>query len=282
MHIAEAGLNKREINVMRRGEEAIRAFRHGGSDHPAHRHAYKSALELRFQVYCLECNFLSPDDYPDGMESDEHDDAATHFYAFDSREELVGYVRLVRADHERLFPIQRNCSLTVDRGSLPEPSTVAEISRLMVRNDYRRRRGDRLSGVTAEQNQAAFGGDRRHEAPQVLLSLYRQMYAYSRENGIRHWFAAMERPLARSLLRLNFAFRSIGPESDYYGPVAPYIADLRDLESQVGERRPELLQWLQAPERWFGPKTHGDDWGLCHISRPTVLPRPDEGLCAVV
>ena len=267
---------------MRMSEGAVRALRHGRLEDPAQQLAYKSALELRFQVYCLECNFLSPDDYPDGMESDEHDDAAMHFYAFDAREELVGYVRLVRADHEQLFPIQRNCSLSVDRASLPEPSAVAEISRLMVRNDYRRRRGDRLSGVTAEQNQAAFGGDRRHEAPQVLLSLYRQMYAYSRENGIRHWYAAMERPLARSLQRLNFAFMSIGPETDYYGPVAPYIADLRELEAHVGVRRPELLRWLQAPERWYGPTTHGDEWGLCHISPPTLLPRSDEGNYAPV
>jgi N-acyl amino acid synthase of PEP-CTERM/exosortase system len=273
----------RQISQIYTGSGAVRTLRHGSRQSPAQHVAYKSALELRFQVYCLECNFLSPGDYPDGMEYDEHDDAATHFYAFDARDELVGYVRLVRADPERLFPIQRNCSLSVDRAALPEPSGAAEISRLMVRNDYRRRRGDRLSGVTAGQNQAAFKGDRRHEAPQVLLSLYRQMYAYSCENGIRHWYAAMERPLARSLLRLNFAFRSIGPETDYYGPVAPYVADLRELELQVGERRPELLNWLQAPERWFGPTTHGDEWGLCHISRPTVVVRPDEGgFCAVL
>lgn len=269
-------MDNRKYSTMRMREGAVRALRHGRRLHPSHDLAFRSALELRFQVYCVECNFLSADGYPDGMESDEHDDGATHFYAFDAQEELVGYVRLVRPDPDHLFPIQRNCSLSVDSSLLPAPESAAEISRLMVRNDYRRRRGDRLSGVTAEQNQAAFAGERRHEAPQVLLSLYRQMYAYSRENGIRHWYAAMERPLARSLLRLNFAFRSVGPEADYYGPVAPYIADLRELEAQVGARRPELLQWLQTPERWFGPTTHGDEWGLCHISRPTVRARPDD------
>ena len=57
------------------------------------------------------------------------------------------------------------------------------------------------------------------------------MYAYSRKNGIRHWYAVMERPLARSLLRLNFAFKAIGPQTDYYGPVMPYLADIRELGS---------------------------------------------------
>jgi N-acyl amino acid synthase of PEP-CTERM/exosortase system len=215
----------------------------------------------------MECNFLSPDDYPDGVETDEHDDHAAHFYAFDANEELAGYARLVRADADHRFPIQRQCALYSEGLALPPPAHAAEISRLMVRSDYRRRRGDRLSGVTAEQNRAAFAGERRHEAPQILLSLYRQMYAYSCENHIQHWYAAMERPLARSLLRLDFAFRTIGHETDYYGPVSPYLASLRELEVQVGYRRPELLAWLQAPERYFGPSTHGEDWGPCHVTR---------------
>jgi len=233
--------------------------------------ALKGALKLRYEVYCLECNFLSADDYPDGMETDEHDDEAAHFYAFDSHEELVGYVRLVRPDTGRSFPIQRHCRLSVDPTGLPEAKQAAEISRLMVRNDYRRRRGDQLSGATARQNIAAFGGDRRHEAPQILLSLYRQMYAYSRETGIRYWYAAMERPLARSLHRLGFPFQSIGPQTDYYGPVAPYLADLLELEAHIGARQPALLRWFQRPERWFGSETHGDEWGLCHTSQPAEL-----------
>jgi N-acyl amino acid synthase of PEP-CTERM/exosortase system len=207
----------------------------------------KSALELRYQVYCLECNFLSPDDYPDGIETDSHDERAAHFHALDFDDELVGYVRLVRAGQDGAFPFQKHCELSVGVKDLPDPDHSAEISRLMVRKDYRRRRGDRLSGVTAEQNAAALARDRRHQAPQILLSLYRQMYNYSRSIGIRYWFAAMERPLARSLSRLNFAFEPIGPATDYYGPVAPYLADLSRLEEQVGALDPELLAWLAAP-----------------------------------
>jgi N-acyl amino acid synthase of PEP-CTERM/exosortase system len=234
-----------------------------------HERAYRSALQLRYQVYCVECNFLSPEDYPNGIETDEHDESAAHFYAFDANEELAGYVRLVRPDTERRFPIQRHCELSADQGDLPEPVHAAEISRLMVRNDYRRHRGDRLSGVTAEQNKAAFAGERRHEAPQILLSLYRQMYAYSRANAIRYWYAAMERPLARSLTRMNFSFRSIGPETDYYGPVAPYLADLRELEVQLGASHPELLTWLLQPESRLGKATHVEEWGPRHMT-PSV------------
>jgi N-acyl amino acid synthase of PEP-CTERM/exosortase system len=155
----------------------------------AHGLVLRKALELRYQVYCLEYNFLSPDDYPEGVETDEHDDGAAHFYAFDRDDELVGYVRLVRADAEQAFPIQKHCRLTAVDFDLPAPSNAAEISRLMVRSDYRRRRGDRLSGVTAKQNNAAFAGERRHESPQILLSLPTNVRTQS---GERH------SPLVRS------------------------------------------------------------------------------------
>ncbi len=205
--------------------------------------ALLSALELRYQVYCLECNFLSPDDYPDGVETDEHDEGASHFYAFDHDDQLVGYVRLVRSGVGSHFPFQRHCNVSTGV-ELPNQREAAEISRLMVRKDYRRRQGDGLTGVTAQQNAAAFAGDRRHHAPGVLLNLYRQMYQHCVAHGIRFWYAAMEKPLARSLSQLGFGFEPIGPATDYYGPVAPYLGDLRRLEEQIRQRDPVLMTWL--------------------------------------
>ncbi len=209
----------------------------------------RSALELRYQVYCVECSFLNPENYPDGVESDEHDDAAEHFYAFDSQDDLVGYVRLVRPDAEQRFPFQSHCITSADGVRLPAPGRAAEISRLMLRCDYRRQRTNRLAAVASGQACAVFPGVRRDDASQVLMTLYRQMYAYSRANDISHWYAAMERPLARSLKRMNIAFRSIGPQTDYYGPVAPYLASLQEVEAQVGTNDPAMLAWLQQTER---------------------------------
>ncbi len=206
--------------------------------------AFGKALEMRYEVYCLECNFLSPDDYPDGVETDEHDESAAHFYAFDSEDQLVGYVRLVSPGIESRFPFQRHCGLSSGI-ELPSPAQAAEISRLMVRKDYRRRQSDGLSGVTAQQNAAAFAGDRRQQAPGVLLNLYRQMYQHCLLKGIRFWYAAMEKSLSRSLSQLGFGFVPIGPATDYYGPVAPYMADLRMLEAQVRRRNADLMNWLR-------------------------------------
>lgn len=203
---------------------------------------------LRYQVYCLECGFLDAEDYPERRETDEFDDISAHFGAYNLRSELIGYVRLVPPDHLGKFPFEQHCDKLHDDALLPPPGECAEISRLMVRGDYRRRRGDSLVGINMSDSSPPFGVERRTESPQVVLSLYRQMYQYSIAHGIRYWYAAMERSLARSLSRMNFSFQQIGVETDYYGPVAPYLADLRELERRVAQTRPELLEWLRRPE----------------------------------
>ncbi len=239
----------------------------GSCNAQAPMNALRSALELRYQVYCLECAYLPAADYPDGIESDEHDRQAAHFYAFDAEGNLAGYVRLVRADDSQHFPMQTHCQLSVGAQDLPKHHQAAEISRLMVRNDYRRQRQGIGQGETAGHDETR-ASSRRQESSQILLSLYRQMYAYSRSNGVRYWYAAMEKPLARSLQRMHFSFAPIGPVTDYYGPVAPYLADLRVIEQDVGLHHPSLLAWLQQPERWFGHTSHSHEWGLGPYPRP--------------
>ena len=206
------------------------------------------AFELRYQVYCEEMGFLPAADYPDRCEIDEFDAISAHFCAFNLRGELVGYVRLVPPDLTQTLPFQSHCHDLLAGASLAPPKQAAEISRLMVIHDYRRRRGDVLAGVTVEDDTTGVKHDLRDHTPQILLSLYRQMYAFSLTHDRRYWYAAMERPLARALGQMGFAFTQIGPLTDYYGPVAPYLGDLRELEAQVDQRNPALMAWMRHTE----------------------------------
>jgi N-acyl amino acid synthase of PEP-CTERM/exosortase system len=202
---------------------------------------------LRFEVYCVECGFLAAEAYPNRLESDSADPVSSHFYATDRRGQLAGYVRLVPADAAGRFPFEKHCTGLFRHVQLQDPSACVEISRLMVQAHYRRRRGDNLAGMTVPQDGGPPALERRNDSPQIMLSLFRQMYVHCLGAGVRYWYAAMERPLARALARLGFCFDAIGPETDYYGPVAPYLADLRRLESSVGASRPDLLRWMRAP-----------------------------------
>jgi N-acyl amino acid synthase of PEP-CTERM/exosortase system len=71
------------------------------------------------------------------------------------------------------------------------------------------------------------------------------MYRYSREHGIRYWYAAMEKSLVRLLARLGVEFTKIGPLQHYHGPVMPCICDLDQLGKQLGNNNPGLLRWLR-------------------------------------
>lgn len=202
---------------------------------------------LRYEVYCEECGFLPAADYPDGREADKFDAHSAHFCTHDLRDRLVGYVRLVMPDEAGRFPFEHHGCVIEHPEHLPEPSQCCEISRLMVSSSYRRRRGDVLAGVQTDEGMHS-AVDRRLASPQILLGMYRKMYQYSLNNGIRYWYAAMETPLARSLLRLDFVFHQIGPLTDYYGPVAPYLADLRELERLGDVGNPALWRWLRESD----------------------------------
>lgn len=206
----------------------------------------RRAHELRFQVYCIECGFLDAAEYPAKSESDEYDGNSAHFAALNLRGEMAGYVRLVLPDAIQTFPFHNHCVSLLDGVILPPAQLSAEISRLMVRQDYRRRLGELPpTGASHLEPGSAAELERRDTSPQILLSMYRQMYAYSVQHGIRYWYAAMERSLARALGRMNFGFQQIGPATDYYGPVAPYVADLRVLETQLNQHNPALLSWMR-------------------------------------
>ncbi|MFT5644591.1 MAG: N-acyl amino acid synthase of PEP-CTERM/exosortase system [Janthinobacterium sp.] len=213
--------------------------------------AMQKIFEFRFQVYCRECGFLPAADYPDGREVDEYDANAIHFCAYNAKDELVGYVRLVRPTASGVFPFQAHCPTLLDGVTLPEPSKSVEVSRLMVRRDYRRRGGDTLAGVNLESDSMQREDDAhatRDRSPQILLSLYRQVYTYIRNNDIQYWYAAMESSLMVVLSRMKFCFRQVGVQTDYYGPVAPYLANITDTEACLRAANPALLTWLQQPE----------------------------------
>jgi len=205
------------------------------------------AFELRYQVYCVERRFLPSSHYPTGRETDEHDDDSAHFGAYNAGNDLLGYVRLVQPTGGQ-FPFQQHCdTLLLDDERLPDAAECAEISRLMVSKDYRS--GGRLDNLRrVDEDDVAPTGDARraHESTGILLQLYRGMYGYSLNSGIRYLYAAMERSLARSLRRWNFGFTQISAETDYFGPVAVYMLDLRDLEARLMDSNPALLDWLRT------------------------------------
>lgn len=172
--------------------------------------ALAEIFRLRFQVYCKECNFINEADHPMGFETDEFDEHAVHFGAFDHSGQLIGAVRLILPSCDK-FPIEDFCPGLPFGRLLPRREECAEISRLAISKLYRGREKPTLF--------------LRRVSP-IVSGLCDAMYQECRESGINHCFALMEKPL-RLLLKLHgFIFRPFGDEVDLYGMVTPYIIDV--------------------------------------------------------
>jgi N-acyl-L-homoserine lactone synthetase len=188
---------------------------------------------LRYQVYCLERGFLNPDDYPDQCERDEFDIHSLHLGVVDTAGTLLATARLVKANAGG-FPLFRHCQIYRGESELYQETTrVAEISRLCISRAHRRRRAGGVS---------------------VAIQIYRAIYQASKRNGFTHWLVATEPSLQRLLASLRVPFREVGPPTDYYGPVAPYLVDLSKWDEVIASRSlPVLHSFLDGLEPEFNP-----------------------------
>ncbi len=186
----------------------------------------ETLFRLRYQVYCREQGLLNPEHYPDGLERDAFDDHSAHFATFDQDGRVAAAIRMVRPDSACGLPFQQHCPL-FDNVLLPDPALAGEVSRLVLNRGFRTPPGGGGTGT-------------------VVMEVYRAMYQHSREQDIRYWYAAMERPLARLLARIGVVFVPIGPVSDYSGPVTPYLLELDGMDSHLVQHNPDFLKYLRS------------------------------------
>ncbi len=211
---------------------------------------------MRYQVYCKECHFIREEDYPEGYETDEFDSCSLHFGGFDLDGRLIGSARLILPACEK-FPIESHCEkLGIDWSKI-DRNQCSEVSRLTISKLYRRRANDGLYYESQVEDKRVEDGGQifmRRVRP-MAFGLYREMYQESKRQGIKYWFALMEKSLWLLLKIHGFVFRPIGPEVDFYGMVTPYIADLGELERNVRAKFPQFYAYfMQNLEPELQPK----------------------------
>jgi N-acyl amino acid synthase of PEP-CTERM/exosortase system len=205
-----------------------------------------ASYELRYQVYCLERQFLPTEPYPLGFETDVFDQHAVHLGVLNSEDALVATARLVPRTEDGL-PMYGHCSLLVHDPVLADfTAPIVEVSRLAVSRRYNRRKGDEHYGLEGGTRDT---GEKRREGGEIVMTLYRALYQASKRHGFSHWLAATERSLQRLVVRYHFPFKQVGPETDYFGMVAPYLMDLAEFDREIlsGEV-PALRHFLDGLE----------------------------------
>jgi N-acyl amino acid synthase of PEP-CTERM/exosortase system len=161
---------------------------------------------------------------------------------------MIGTSRLV-LDSPLGFPLEEHCqdNLFLKQNSLSRKN-CAEISRLVISKQLRRRRNDGLyyspDYVDNPKDAATEKENLIKRIKPMTFGIFKEMYQESKRKEIKHWYVLMEKTLHLLLKIHGFVFNPIGEEINFYGPVRPYLANLEDLEKGVLQKFPNLYNYF--------------------------------------
>lgn len=202
------------------------------------------SYQLRYQVYCLETGWEDPKGYPHHLERDGFDERSIHLLVRERTSgRWVAGMRLITGMLPTM-PMWQHC--TVESNEVPADvalGPVAELSRLFVVGDYRRRRQERGTPYESpwgherrSRPRKVVTLDDRRKEPEIMLGLIRAARDCSLALGIRYWFFMITPSLARVLQRIGLGLKACGPETEFRGIRRPYHGDLATFFDDVARR----------------------------------------------
>jgi len=190
---------------------------------------------LRRRVYVDELGFERPSF--DGREPDEFDEHSRHLLLRSVKTGIAaGCIRLVmaRPDQPHLpLPFEKIFAAAGNhrdvRSSVPRRS-IAEISRLTLAREFRRRRRVEARGDVAHQG---FGKPECPSYPYVQLGLYLGAIALARQLGLARLYLLTEPRLLVHFRRIGFPVQKIGGPVEHRGLRVLSTADVVDPVKQL-------------------------------------------------
>jgi N-acyl amino acid synthase of PEP-CTERM/exosortase system len=193
--------------------------------------AYSDTLKddvyrIRHQVYCEELAFEPP--RPNRREFDDYDAQSLHLLIRSIRTgEFIGCTRIVLtrpADPFHPLPFEKACGATLDR-SIVDPAqlpraAIAEVSRLAVVSQFRKRKGDVKKSVIPVSN-SDFGTLLQPRFPYIPIALYLGTVELARLNKISTLFVLTEQRLASHFKKLGVNIKTIGAPVEHRGQRIP-------------------------------------------------------------
>lgn len=206
---------------------------------PARTEAEKNDVYfIRHDVYARELGFEP--ERPEQRETDAFDARSEHclLRTAEAAPRLVGCARVVYTDPQdpaAPLPFEKACrdSLhrdVIDPARLPR-DRIAEVSRLAVLGDFRRRRGEQQREVTIDTGD--FGDNRQPRFPYIPVGLYMATVMMAREHGIEHLFTLTEPRLAEHFAKLGVKIAPIGAPIEHRGTRVPSVIHVPSVEGGI-------------------------------------------------
>jgi len=206
--------------------------------------------KLRYQVYCIENEFLNAEDYPDKMESDEFDQRSV-LYLIRHRKsgDYAATVRLILPDPhnpEKPFPLELYCE--IDNVAVMQPINrrhLGEVSRLCVSKTFRKRKNEAIALASKDSDPKNCSAlDEKRTFPLLSIALIACTVKASYENDIEYSYGTMEPPWFRLVSAMGINFIKIGPLVDYHGNRWPAVIKVADMVDSVAEKNLDIWDLL--------------------------------------
>lgn len=184
-------------------------------------------FRIRHNVYCEELAFEKVKD--GGKEQDEFDGQSIFsMIKHKPTNTYTSCVRVVKSVNEsEMLPIEKYCLESIQNTEL-HPSNfprheIAEISRLAVKAEFRRRKTDKFNGsAVGAIKESSYSETELRCFPFIAIGLYMAAATMCIETGVKHIYVMMEPRLARSMKFVGINFIQLGEAIDYHGLRAPY------------------------------------------------------------
>lgn len=196
---------------------------------------------LRHSVYCQDLGWEAT--RSDARETDAFDDQSLHcMVRSHATASFVGCVRLVLARPGDLLsplPFEETCAGTLDSSIIDLASVarerIAEVSRLAIVGQYRRRRGEERD--PAPLHESSFGTAEQPRFPYLLVGLYMAVFALAERHRLDKLFLLVEPRLARHLNHIGIRNEQIGGGAEHRGLRVPAMMDVAQI---IGHLNPLL------------------------------------------
>jgi len=226
----------------------------------------REIFKLRYDVYVSEFGFEKKEDHPYGLEKDIYDSHSVELAAIEqidaATEKVIGTMRLI-LHSEHGFPIENVAPIEFTEEK-PPIDKIAEISRLTINKEYRRRQEDGLYGVESYLKHSEGGinpeswerekKEKTRIQPFLIIGLFKEMYHVSKKLGITHWYMITEKKLWYALKRFDLIFRQIGEPVQYHGIRIPYLGIVEEIEQHLKEKHIDLYKdFLTGLDKKYWP-----------------------------
>ncbi|WP_273208497.1 PEP-CTERM/exosortase system-associated acyltransferase [Marinobacter subterrani] len=230
--------------------------------------AINKVFEIRYQVYCIDRPFEDPNCFADKREHDAYDLRSAHaLIRHRMTGDSVATVRLVMAGDnpdQADFPMEAPCIHRMNQHAQEafagaRRDKVAEISRMAVSREFRRRLNEDESGTGISDFVCYSDSENGKRAmPYISLGLFAGILQMSVRHGITHWIAVMEPAQLRLLKRFGVEFDHVGPLIEYHGRRRPAFTEAASLIEGIRRRRPDVWSLITDNGRYLPAKPDTD------------------------